>query len=582
MVIPLCLFLFLGGSAMADPFRPALETMSVGEVRTGMRGEARTVIDGEAIRTFPVEVVSILQRRGTPRNLILIRAEGALIEKTGGIAAGMSGSPVFIDGRLVGAIGYGWNFSDHRLGLVTPIEDMSDAWDWPLSSTKLPDPVAIADPSEKDNLLEEVLLSPDLGPADVSPEAKVILVADGLSPRAEKALESRLGVTLNPLGSGGGSPYLPVETDWHPQPGAAVGVQLAWGDVSLGATGTLTAVDGSGRFVAFAHPFLNRGPVAYPLVRSMVHAVVPSLESPFKLGEALAIVGTVTQDRPQAIGGRLGYFAPSVSVTVTFRDVDMKREKTRRFHVVNDPFIFSSVVPDALLGMVDDLWGRLGEGTIRSTVHLEGRNLQRGWTRKNMFFSGSDVVAAAVSDVRFLTDLVALNPFLEVFPLGLKWDLEITRDPRVLLIEDVTVKEKEVAPGGKVEVTVKLRPYRKAQESRTFTLNVPDEASGTGEIVVRGGGIAEPEQESLLAGWRSITDLGQLLTEVNAKESNNEVIVELLLPPKDPLAGAEEEQKLLSELKKEKLREGTLRIFRSNFYVEGLMRRLVTIKGETP
>ena len=93
-------------------------------VHPGQKGEARTVIRGEEIVTFPVEILSILPRKGSPSNLILVRADGPVIEKTGGIAAGMSGSPVFIDGRLVGAIGYGWNFSDHRLGLVTPIEDM--------------------------------------------------------------------------------------------------------------------------------------------------------------------------------------------------------------------------------------------------------------------------------------------------------------------------------------------------------------------------------------------------------------------------------------------------------------------------
>ncbi len=584
-VAVLCLFVLLlasMSSALGGGFKPGVETMPLEEIRPGLKGEARTVISGEEILSFPVEIVSVIQRRSTPKNLILVRAEGPLIEKTGGIAAGMSGSPVYIGGRLVGAIGYGWNFSDHRLGLVTPIEEMAETWEWPASSVSMPDPVPLSAPESRDVLSEEVALQDEVLDKEVSPDARVLLLADGLSSRAGEALGRRLGVAVYSLAGGGGALSLPVEEDWKPSPGAAIGVQLAWGDVSLGATGTLTALDDQGRFVAFAHPFLNRGPVAYPVVRSVVHAVVPSLESPFKIGEAKAIVGTVTQDRPQAVGGRLGFFAPSVSVSVTFRDVDMKRESRKRFHIVNDPYLFASIVPDAMLGLLDDLWGRLGEGTIRSTVSIEGRHLVRGWTRKNMFFSDSDVVSALVNEFRLLTDIVALNPFKEVFPLGLHVDLEITRVPRVLLIEDVTVKEKEVLPGGKVEVEVKLRPYRKQQETRTFTLAVPSDASGPCEIIVRGGGIAEPEQESLLAGWRSITDLEGLLTEVNAKEANNEVIIELLSPPKDPLAGAEEEQKLLSEVKKERLKEGTLRVFRSNYYVEGFMRRLVTVKGENP
>ncbi len=574
------LLFFLNPSLLwGSPFLSSTPTMPLGDVRPGQRGEARTVLSGEEIIAFPLEVVSILQRKSRPNTLILIRAEGPLIEKTGGIAAGMSGSPVFIEGRLVGAIGYGWNFSDHRLGLVTPIDEMAGAWNWPATSTRMPDPVPLAG-SEGDTLLEEVLLSDDLLSGDV--EEQMVLLSDGISARASSALASRLGVRIEGLSGSGGEAALPVETDWKPLPGAAVGVLLAWGDVSLGATGTLTALDGAGRFVAFAHPFLSRGPVAYPLTRSVVHAVVPSLEAPFKLGEARAIVGTVTQDRPQAIGGQLGQFPPAVAISVTFRDVDMRRELKKGFQVVNDPFIVSNVVPEALLGLLDDLWGRLGEGTVRASVRLEGRNLVEGWTRKNMFFSGSDVIGAAVGDIRFLTELVTLNPFREIFPLGIDVDVEITREPRVLFIEDVTLKDKEVEAGKKVEVTVKLRPYRKDLETRTFSLDVPAEASGPCEVVVRGGGIAEPEQESLLAGWRSITDLEQLLTEVDAKESNNEVIVELIVPPKDPLSGAEEEQKLLSEVKSERLKEGTLRIFRSNYYVEGLMRRIVTIKGGNP
>ena len=579
VALALLLFFFSPSLLWGAPFLPSVPTMPLGEVRPGLRGEARTVLSGEEIVAFPLEVVSILRRKSRPNALILIRAEGPLIEKTGGIAAGMSGSPVFIEGRLVGAIGYGWNFSDHRLVLVTPIEEMAGAWNWPAASNPMPDPVALTG-SEGDPLLEEVLLSDDLLSGDA--EEQMLLLSDGISARASSSLASRLGVRVENLAGSGGEAALPVETDWQPLPGAAVGVLLAWGDVSLGATGTLTALDGAGRFIAFAHPFLSRGPVAYPLTRSVVHTVVPSLDAPFKLGEPKAIVGTVMQDRPQAIGGQLGYFPSAVAVSVTFRDVDTKREIKKGFQVVNDPFIVSNVVPEALLGLLDDLWGRLGEGTVQSSVRLEGRTLVGGWTRKNMFFSGSDVIGAAVGDIRFLTELVTLNPFREVFPLGIDVDMEITREPRVLLIEDVTLKEKEVEAGKKIEVTVKLRPYRKNLETRTFSLDVPAEASGPCEVVVRGGGIAEPEQESLLAGWRSITDLEQLLTEVDAKEANNEVIVELIVPPKDPLSGAEEEQKLLSEVKAERLKEGTLRIFRSNYYVEGLMRRIVTIKGGNP
>jgi Glycine/serine hydroxymethyltransferase len=118
-------------SAEAAPFKPSEPFLRTSSLRPGMKGYALTVISGREILRFPVEIVSIIPRKGSPKNLIMVRASGSVISQTGGIAAGMSGSPVYVNGKLIGAVGYGWNFSDHNLGLVTPFEDMASVWDWP-------------------------------------------------------------------------------------------------------------------------------------------------------------------------------------------------------------------------------------------------------------------------------------------------------------------------------------------------------------------------------------------------------------------------------------------------------------------
>ena len=128
-----------------------------------------------------------------------------------------------------------------------------------------------------------------------------------------------------------------VDYDAELQPGDSVGVLLAWGDVSVGSTGTLTAVDVEGNFLAYAHPFLNRGDVSFPLTRSWVHEVIPSIKSPFKLGSPVSIVGVVRQDRPQAIAGKIGHFPKGVEVSVKFTD-DSEMTVFKRFQVINDPF----------------------------------------------------------------------------------------------------------------------------------------------------------------------------------------------------------------------------------------------------
>jgi hypothetical protein len=600
-------------AAKGSEFIPDVPSMKVGEISPGMRGEAYTVLKGQAVQSFPVTIVSIVPRKGVPRHLILIRAEGPLIEKTGGIAAGMSGSPVFIEGRLIGAIGYGWNFSDHRLGLVTPLEDMSAIFDWKdIKPLFYKPPLTAPTNIVSQDITSTDAASSDLDPGNVAsedtlPEIEnetsavetsvnrsplVTLFADGVSSRSVLELSAGLQEKVLPLGGSATEGLPPVEKVGRMKPGEAVGVLLAWGDVTIGATGTLTAVSRDGRFIAFAHPFLNNGAVAYPLTRAWVHEVIPSVESPFKLGSPLSIIGTVTQDRPQAIGGRLNVYPPSFDFTVNFDDVDNKKKTTKRFHVALAPFLLSKLAPDALTGLLDDLWGQVGPGTAKLNLTVSGPNLSGGWSRNNLFFSDKDLTKDTIKEFKDIAEIVALNPFTDIAPLGFRLDVEMTSKPRILLIEDVKLEKRKFRPGEKVKVEVTLRPYRKEPFSRTFELVVPKDASGRSTVIVRGGGINEPEQSSILEGKTTIRDLPTLLKELSVKETNNQVVVEILAPvgPKirsgktgdlkeDDEENPDEENELLSAITEKKLKDGSMKLFDSNYYVDGLQRREITIEG---
>jgi len=559
----------------AAPFTPNVEIMPLDQVREGMTGKALTVIRGQQIVSFPVTVLSILPSEETPRHLVLIRAEGPIIEKTGGIAAGMSGSPVFIDGKLLGAIGYGWNFSEHDRGLVTPIGDMMDVWTWPDRISDLP---GLALPEEKN--------SSDLPGVSPGTEKKKMRTApvliSGLSARAAENIGKNLERPYQVLPpSSGHLRNLPVKMDAGLRPGSAVSALVAWGDVLVSATGTLTALSDDGRFLAFAHPFMSRGAVSFPLAEAWVHDVIPSLEAPFKIGTPLSIVGTITQDRPQGIAGQLGRFAPTVDVSVTLKDVDAAREETKRFHMVYDPYLVSDIFPDLVMGLVDNTWGQKREGTARIAFEVEGGGLVSGWQRTNMFYSEKDITKDMLRETRELVKAITLNPFREISPLGLHIEAEVTHRPRVLLIEDVSVPEGPFKPGDTFEVKVALQPYREKAEERTFTLTVPDDAQGLCEVVVRGGGIDEPVQESLLEGRRTIKSLKGLLKEIDAMERNNEVVVELNCDagPRRPweTPPANRDYRLLSEIKKDKMEKGIMRVFQSNYYVDGLLRRDIQV-----
>jgi hypothetical protein len=552
-----------------------------------MKGNALTVVKGREVLSFPVEILAIVPQHGEPRNLIMIRALGRDIGRAGGIAAGMSGSPVYIEGKLVGAIGYGWNFSDHSLGLVTPIEDMFRVFDWPDEIPKLPSPLRL---SGKETASADVDELPDELSRIRSSDRASPLWISGISGRGigeiSELLDSRRVI---PSGSPGGE--IPVEYNARLVPGDAIGVLLAWGDVSVGATGTVTAVSRDGRFLAFAHPFLGRGGVAYPVTRAVIHHVVPSLEAPFKIGTPLKIIGTATQDRPQGVGGRFGFFAPSIDFSLDFRDEEARRSSRSRFHVVPDPFMGPKLAANIFLGLLDDRWGRKGEGTATVRIEVEGRALSKGWSRSNMVFSEKDIAADALGEIQNLLGVVFLNQFRDISPLGIHLDVSMTRKPRLMFIEGIDVDGKTFAPGEKFTLRVRMRPYRGKPVLKEFPVVIPKNAAGDCEILVRGGGIEPLEQTAIIQGWKTIDSFSQMFLELGALERNNEVIIEVNcdkkvksdVKSKKDSGPTKEEQEFLSDVKKRRLKDGTLQIFLTDYVVDGFLRKMITVKGsESP
>ena len=584
----------------ASVFNPSVSVLEARALRPGMKGYALTVVSGREIVRFPVEIVSVIPGKGIPRHLIMIKASGPVIEKTGGIAAGMSGSPVYINGKLIGAIGYGWNFSEHTLGLVTPFEDMASVWNWPEKPVSIPPapplgsvegkkdtpPAEEKESEEKDeetseNDDDENLVVPVPAESRLSP-----LFIDGISARKASEIAKILGGGRY-IPGGAFTNDIPVEMNAGMLPGDAITVLLAWGDVTIGATGTLTAIAPDGRFIAFAHPFLGRGAVNYPVARAYIHNVVPSMEAPFKVGSPLKIVGTVTQDRPQGIGGRIGYFTPSISATLDFSDGERSVKERKRFHIVPDPFLGGKLTAGVFTGLIDDLWGRKGQGTATLTLTVQGRGLISGWTRTNMFFSETDLAAAALKETSELLEVVFLNPFAEVYPLGITVTTEFSSLPKLMYIEGVNLKGESFSAGDTIDVEILLRPYRKKQVKKSFQIVIPKDAAGICEILVRGGGIEPLNQSAIIQGWKTIDNFRQLFTEMSALETNNELILEFSYEKRqkggsgrgeDEEPVSKEEQELLSELKQRRLKDGTLQIFKSEFVVEGLLRKLITVK----
>jgi hypothetical protein len=630
------------------PFVPTDPIMPLSQVKPGMRGECRTVVKGDAVVSFEAEVVDIIDAGSSPEKLILIKASGPVVEKSG-IAAGMSGSPFYIGSRLVGAIGYGFNFTDHKLGLVTPIEEMLDVWNNPeiIPSFELPTLVAEKPPSSADVqasgslgaasadvVIEDVFpasgdlpvsgdgavsgdrdvssvrggddddikaswdllvsrdrtVSSDRTVSDDSPKSDGFFIS-GVSGRMAREMKNALGAETAPFGGApeGGAPSLNYAPDVRP--GMAVGVSLLWGDVDVSSVGTLTAVSKDGRFIAYGHPLLNLGPTAAVLRSASISSLVAGLESSFKIGSPGDIIGIVTQDRPQGIGGRIGRFAPAASFAVKMTDVDSGRTYRKSFQMVQDKYMLSKLASPAIVGCIEALWGRVGGGTAKITAKFSGSALRGGWQRTNIFVSENDVASQVLEEFKLLTQMFAVNQFQEIRPFGVDVEVEVTQEPRVLYIEDVKISGSgPFSPGEKVEFDITLRPWRKDPFVRTYSLTVPERVDGTAQLLVRGGGIAEESAEYANEAWRSISSLPILLGELDAKESNDQIVMEIrgqealgrqIERAKSGDTDALMNDKLKSEIRDEKMQEGSMRVVRANYYIDGIIQKLIKIDGDS-
>ena len=626
-----------GACAAEKPqkFVPTEPVMPLSQIKPGMTGYAKTVFSGTKIMPFEISVIGVLPRKTSPKNLIVIEVKDEYVRAHGGIAAGMSGSPVYIDGKLIGAIGYGWTFADSSLGMVTPIEEMVQAMEWkdeipdfkippvplekPLSADVKPKPAAKDKTARKakNNKKPEAAGEPKL-PAEGKLEKKMMpLMVDGISDRMSKRLEKQFGVEVVPFGTKAeaGSP---VNLGWKPEPGAAIGAALAWGDFSAGGIGTLTALSKDGRFIAFAHPMFNRGAVSYAMTEAGIVKIIPSLTSSFKLGYIDSIAGVITQDRPQAIGGRLGRLAAAYSYTVNFKDADTGRSATKRFQTVADPFIGPELGATGIVGLIDAEWSRKGQGTAMLTYSVDGGNMKPAWARRDIFFSEKDIVKSLQKEVEAMNKVIAHNKFREIAPYGVTVNVELTQEPRIVYVEKIEIRDKKelYSPGDKLTVDVTFRPWRKDAVVKTFELTVPENAMAFCEVTARGGGIEEPVQEPLVTGTRAITSFKELIRELSAKEANNQLIVEIG-GPEDPTEGKDEkaepgknrgklasdatagkagaqrgkkdakesfspadllEDRFVSEIKAERIKSGALVIADTNYYVDGVQRTFIKIK----
>jgi hypothetical protein len=465
--------------------------MKLADVRPGMTGYALTVFKGTKPEKFNIRVVSILRKFLPKQDVILIRAEDPRVEHSG-IVAGMSGSPVYIDGKLIGAVAYAWNFSKDPLGGVTPIETMLGERARPRRGS--PDKLAAADDAPTAKL-------PGAASSSTEPRlvrAAVPLSVSGFTARSVSEMTDELRpMGLVPMQAGGGRSVPSKAEPGHIEPGSAIGVELVRGDMSMVGTGTVTYIDGA-TVLAFGHPMFGIGESYLPLVDAEIHSFLPSLAQSFKMSSPLNEIGMLMQDRQSCIIGTLDERTRMMPVDVR---ITAPEGKTRTFHAEVarsrrlTPMLASMVVGNAVTDAEPDVTDVVA--TVKTRLQLPGGRAPLELT--DQFFSTEGLSGRGLGMTRGLRALGELmfNPFepLTVEKLDVEVRIEHKRD--VAEIIGLSLPNERLRPGETVPVRVTLRPYAGNEYVETVNVQIPRTVAGQAvRIEAASGVLVRPELPS--------------------------------------------------------------------------------------
>jgi len=529
--------------------RAATPQMSVSDIRPGMIGVGRTVFDGTKVEEFRAHIIGVIENViGTQRNLILAKLEGGPLANTG-VIAGMSGSPVYVDGKLIGAVSYALgSFSKEPIAGITPIAEMTDA-----TALATPRPagarVSVEFPITPDGLVASFRKALNwnrpfaeragdtqlIGVSNVSGVGGEIgtmlrpiatpLVISGFEPEIAGPLMSAFrDAGFAPVGATATAARAGMaEFDGPLKPGDAVGVTFVSGDLELGATGTVTHIE-DGKVYAFGHPMYNLGPIEFPMTRAYVYTVLPSLFSSAKLSSTGDVIGVFNQDRATAIAGRLGPGPSLLPVTMSL-EADRGGSRSFRFNAVKDQLFGPLMTYTALVNTLTSYERQFGTATysVQGTLRLKNHDTI---AFDNMFAGENAASNTAAYVVAPITALVN-NDYESVDMEGLQISVKSTEQPRTATLERVWIDDPRPRPGRTVPVKVLLRSYRGEDIIQTIPIEIPANAKGNLALMVSDGQrLNQAEQrEARLPQPRSVP---QLVRALNKARRNNTIYVKLL------------------------------------------------------
>lgn len=436
------------------------------EVRPGMKAVGRTVFAGTKVDEFQVEVLGVLENAGPKQSIILARLSGGGLEHTG-VMQGMSGSPVYYNGRLMGAVALSFPFSKDPIAGIRPIEEMLTTAPSPRQTAALHFPY-----DGRESLPKSTGI--DIGPQRMAEIATPFWLSGFTRGTVDFFAPALRAAGLEPVQgiSGGRSVQsgTPVKTPL--EPGSMISVQLVRGDLNVGADGTVTKIDGN-RIYAFGHRFLAIGDTEMPFARSEVITLLASQNQSFKISSPREWLGAITQDRSVAISGELGKKADMLPLTIKVKSRGgSTREWTYRMDMVEDRLFTPLLVQMAVFSAIDATERSTGVSTItlRGQVLLDGAPPVKFDNIYAAEMGAPQQVSAAIAAP---VSAVLQSGFDALKLKSLDLDIEVSNEKKQLQLDAIWASQSEVRPGESVEITATFAGEHGIEMTRTATYQVP-------------------------------------------------------------------------------------------------------------
>jgi hypothetical protein len=430
------------------------------EVRAGQHAIGKTVFQGNKIEEFQVEILGILENVGPRQNVILARLSGGPLAETG-VMQGMSGSPVYMDGRLVGAVALAFNFSKEPIAGIRPIEEMLAVGDsgQPPAAPKVASNKAASNADAFGSKLIDIA-------TPVSFSGFTAGTLDQFAPQLKKlGLEPRQGV------SSGGKLPPKLGTPASLRPGDMIAVELLSGDMSVGAEGTVTAVDGK-RIYAFGHQFMSVGNTELPFARAEVITLLPNLNSSFKISSPLEWMGAITEDRSTSIYGEVGRKAETIPVSLTVKD-GRRAPLVYHMQMIQDRVLSPYLVQTAVYSAMDATERTLGLASYSLRGGVEFVDGAPPLKLDNTYAGDYNVPLQASSGVSAPLASILGAGFDALKIKSINLEIEASERKRFLQVDQITASPKQVHPGGTVELAVTLTGENGLEEQKSVRYRVP-------------------------------------------------------------------------------------------------------------